>query len=106
MSFLTSIEAIWQKDETWIINFLGQLKKDVAIVEADLLVALSWMSAHGSEIAADVTGVIGVAASLGLGLPAPVVLAVNILNTAVAAVNAAAAAAQRAKTSGTSDLAA
>ncbi len=104
MSFLSNVEAIWQKDETWVIQFFATVKKDIAIAEADALIAINWLSAHGTEIASDVVGVVGIAAAVGLGIPAPVALAVSLLNSATAAVNMAAAAAQAVKASGGSDL--
>lgn len=104
MSFLSAVEAIWQKDETWVINFFATVKKDVAVAEADALVAINWLAAHATEIASDITGVVGIAAALGLGIPPPVGLALSLLNGVTAAVNAAASAAQSAKASGSNDL--
>ena len=103
MSFLTDIEALWQKDETWVINFFATLKHDVAIVEADAVASLSWLSAHGAEISADLTGLIALAAKLGLGLPPPVSIALQGLNLAIALVNKAASAVAAAKASGATD---
>lgn len=103
MSFLSNIEAIFQKDETWVIGFFATLKKDVQIVEADAVAAMSWLSAHGAEITADLTGLIALAARLGLGLPPPVSAALAGLNVAVALVNQAANAVQTAKASGATD---
>jgi len=103
MSFLSNLEALWQKDEAWVINFFATLKKDAAIVEADAVAAMAWLSAHGSEIAADVTALVAVAAKLGLGLPPPVSAALTGLNLAVALVNQAASAAAAAKASGSTD---
>lgn len=106
MSFLSNLEDMFQKDEAWVINFFATLKKDVQIVEADAVSAMAWMSAHGSEIAADVTSLIAVAAKLGLGLPPPVSAALTGLNIAVALVNQAAAATAAAKASGATDTSA
>jgi hypothetical protein len=103
MSFLTNLEALFQKDETWVINFFATLKRDEAIVEADAVAAFAWMSAHGSEIAADLTALVALAAKLGLGLPPPISAALAGLNIAVALVNQAASAAVAAKASGSTD---
>lgn len=103
MSFLTNLEAMFQKDEAWVIEFLAKLKQEAQIVEADAIAAMSWMSAHGAEITADLTGLVAVAAKLGLGLPPPISAALQGLNIAVALVNQAAAAAATAKASGSTD---
>jgi hypothetical protein len=106
MSFLTNIEALWQKDEAWVVQLFGKLEQDATIAEADLMIAMAWMSAHGSQITTVVGGLVGAAASLGLGMPVPVTAALNGLNVAVALVNQAASAAVAAKTAGASDPAA
>lgn len=103
MSFLSNIETIFQKDETWVIQFFATLKKDVQIVEADAVAAMSWLSAHGAEITADLTSLIALAAKLGFGLPPPISAALTGLNIAVALVNQAAAAAGTAKAAGATD---
>ncbi len=101
MSFLSTIESIWQKDETWVINFFATLKHDIIILETDLSNALTWMAGHAQEIATDVQGVLGVIASLGLTISPPVAAAIAAANAAVAAVNAVAAAVNQAKVQGT-----
>ncbi len=94
MSWLTDVEAQIGKDEVWVINFFATLKHDVEVVEQDILDVLKWLGAHGSEIAGDVAGILGIIAAAGVGLPAPVLIAAQALNSAVSAVNAAIAAQQ------------
>ena len=94
MSWLTDVEAQIGKDEVWVINFFATLKQDVQVVEQDLLAVLKWLGAHGSEIAGDVAGILGIIAAAGVGIPAPVLIAAQALNSAVSAVNAAIAAQQ------------
>jgi hypothetical protein len=105
MSFLSDTEARLGIIETDVVQFFSvTLPKIETAVEADITAAASWlvnkalpwMSAHGQEISTDVLGLVGVVASLGIGVPAPVMAAAAALNEGTTLVNAAIAAAQQA----------
>ena len=108
MSVLANLEADLGIVETDVVHFFSVTlpnfeQKVAADVEAaaSWLVnkALPWMEAHGQEIATDIAGLVGVAATAaaaGVPIPVAVLAAGQTLNTAVAAVNAAIAAAQAA----------
>jgi hypothetical protein len=66
--------------------------------------ALPWLSAHGSEIAADVLGLVSIAAAAGTGVPAVVLAAASALNSGVTLVNEAIAAQQQAASQGASSI--
>jgi hypothetical protein len=112
MSVLSDIEAKLGIVETDIVQFFSvtlpaieqKVVTDVEAVAQKFDNALQWMGAHGQEIATDVTGVLGVVAAAGVGIPAPVLAAAGALNTAVALVNQAVAAQQQSQAAGGTSL--
>ena len=105
MSFLSDVEAKLGIIETDVVQFFSvTLPKIETTVVTDIETAASWlinkalpwMSAHGQEISTDVLGLVGIAASVGIGVPAPVMAAAAALNSGVSLVNQAIAAAQQA----------
>jgi hypothetical protein len=102
MSFLSNIEALWQKDEAWVVSFFAKVKQDVVIVEGDLMTALNWLAAHAQQINTDLQGLLGVVSALGLTISPPVAAAVTAANVGVAAINAVVAAVNQAKANGQS----
>jgi hypothetical protein len=100
MSVLSDVENTLSIVETDVVKFFATVKADIKVVEQDFINILQWMCAHGSEIATDVAGLIGVVAAAGVGIPAPVLAAAQGLNVAVAAVNAAVAAQQASQAAG------
>ena len=107
MSFLSNVETDLGIVETDIVNFFATTlpnfeHKVASEVEtaATWLVdkALPWLEAHGQEISADVSGLVGIVASLGTGVPVGVLTAATALNSGVQLVNAAIAAAQQSAT--------
>ncbi len=116
MSILSDVEKKLGIIENDVVHFFAvTLPADEKIIAADieaiagkLDTALEWMGAHGQEIATDVLGLVGIAgtiaASLGTGIPAPVLAAAAGLNAAVSLVNKALAAKQAAAAGGASNL--
>ncbi len=102
---LAQFEDQLKTDETWVINFFATVKADIAIAEQDIIKALAWISAHGTEIATDIAGILTIVAAAGIGVPAPILIAANALNAANKAVQAALAAQQASRAAGGSDLA-
>lgn len=111
MSVLSNVEAKLGIIETDIVhfftttlpNFEHKVESEVQQAASWLVnKALPWLEAHGQEIAGDVAGVVGVlgvvAASGGTGIPIAVLTAAQKLNTGVALVNTAIAAAEQAAT--------
>lgn len=96
MSILSNIEAIWQKDETWIMNFILEVKQGAKVIETDLKAFWTWLAAHAGEITQDAQAVAGAVNTLnaaGIVIPSSVGTAVNAMNVAVAALNGAVTAA-------------
>ena len=92
MSILSNIEAILQKDEAWITQFLIAAKADFISVESELASFWTWLAAHAGEISQDAQAVTGTLATLqaaGLVIPSVVTTAVAAMNTAVSGLNAA-----------------
>ena len=113
MSVLSDLEAKLAIDEAKVATFFSTTLPNIeAKLAADLQgVAqvfdnvLQWMGAHGQEIAGDVTTALTIAAAVGVGVPAPVLLADQALNTAVSIVNSAVAAQQQAAAGNATPLA-
>lgn len=105
MSVLSDVEAKLGIIETDVVNFFYKVEADVNAAATWLVQkALPWMEAHGQEITNDVTGLVSVVAAAGIGIPAPVLTAAAALNTGVALVNDAIAAAQQSASSGGSNV--
>lgn len=96
MSILSNIEAIWQKDETWVLNFILELKTGFDAAESDLKAFWTWLAAHAGEISQDAQAVAGAVMTLkaaGIAVPSAVNRAVDAMNVAVSGLNAAVASA-------------
>jgi hypothetical protein len=105
VSVLSDLEAKLGIVETDVVNFFATAKADIAAAATWLVTkALPWMEAHGQEIATDVTGLVGVVAAAGVGVPAPVLAASVALNEGVALVNDAISAAQQSAATGGSSV--
>lgn len=92
MSILSNIEAIWQKDETWVLNFIQQAKAGFTVLENDLKSFWTWLAAHAGEISQDaqaVTAAVSTLKAAGMPVPTQVASAVHAMNSAVAGLNAA-----------------
>jgi phage-related protein len=104
MSTLSDVEAKLGIIETDVVKFFSttlpafeqKIVTDVQAVAQVFDNVLQWIGAHGQEIATDVAGLVGVVAAAGIGIPAPVLAASTALNTAVSLVDTAIAAQQAA----------
>jgi hypothetical protein len=113
MSILSDIEAKLGVDETAVVNFFSttlpdieqKIEADVEFIAGKFNIAVQWMGAHGQEIATDVLGLIGIAATAGIVPPAAVLAAAAALNSAVSLVNIALAAQQKSQAAGATNLA-
>lgn len=103
-TFLQTIETDFQTAENWVVNFFATLKTDVAVAEGDIIQVFQFLQPYAQGLATGLTGLIGIAAALNVGLPAPVFLAASAVNAAAQAVNAAIAAQQQAQAAGQSNL--
>lgn len=113
MSVLSNLEKDLGVIETDVVNFFSVTLPNIEHkIESELQTAatffvtkaLPWMEAHGQEIATDLTGVVGIVAAAGVGIPAPVLAASVVLNKGVSLVNDAIAAAQQAAAGGASAI--
>lgn len=96
MTFFTTIESLWQKNETFVLGVIVNIKGGVAVLEKDISAANVWIISHAVTITADIESIIGIvqaATAAGIVLPSGISAAVATANEAVAALNAYAAAA-------------
>lgn len=96
MSFLSTIESLWAKDEAWILNFLIGLKQSNDLILADIQSFWAWIAGHSADITTNATMVANVvqAAFVAAGKPVPpaALAAIQGMNQALAGLNAAVAA--------------
>lgn len=96
VSILSSIESLWQKNETFVLGIIVNIKSGVAVLEKDIAAANVWIVSHATTITADIESIVGIvqaATAAGIKLPSGVSAAVQTANEAVAALNAYATAA-------------
>lgn len=96
MTFFTTIESLWQKNETFVLGVIVNIKGGVAVLEKDIAAANVWIVSHAVTVTADIESIIGIvqaATAAGIVLPSGISAAVATANEAVAALNAYAAAA-------------
>lgn len=98
MSFLSDLEAKLSTSESWVLNVIAQLQSGADVIIGDVQQASAWVIAHLGDLAKaletvdkDVQGAIALYATAGLVLPPAVTDAVNGLDLATKAVDAAAA---------------
>lgn len=98
MSFVNEIEADLQSVETWAINFLQKAEAEAEIIEADVIKLFQFIQPYAQMLA---NGILPLIASVGGGVPVGIIAAAqgvaeasNLINQAVAAQQAAAAAGQ------------
>ncbi len=97
---MSTLTQDFQAFENWVVNFFATLKADVAIVETDIIKVAQFLQAHSGQIASGIMGIVAVVAAAGVGIPAPVLLAAQSLTTAAQIVNDAVAAQQAAAAAG------
>lgn len=80
-----------QKDETFVLNTIVNIKQGVAVLESDIVAANNWIIGHASTIVSDIQSILGIvtaAQTAGIVLPSTVLTAVTVANQTVAALNA------------------
>lgn len=102
MSVLSNLETQLGIVETDVVNFFHTAEADIEAAATWLdTKALPWLGAHAQEIAADITGAIGIiGVATGTPLPAAAIAAQAAINLAANAVNAAVQAQQNSAASG------
>lgn len=106
MSALSNLETELGIIETDVVNFFHKAVADVEAAATWLdTKALPWLGAHAQEIAADVTGAIGIIGAVsGTPLPAAAIAAQGAIDLAASLVDKAVAAQQAAAAQGASAI--
>lgn len=102
MSALSNLETELGIVETDVVNFFHTVEADIEAAANWLdTKALPWLGAHAQEIAADITGAIGIIGTVsGTPLPAVAIAAQGAIDLAANLVDKAVAAQQASKASG------
>lgn len=99
MSILDTIEAKLKVDETAVVTFFtkfyAEVKQEEQVILADLGNVLQWVEGHGAEVSQLILGIVTTVAAAGVGVPAPVLLAAQLLTQGTQQVTDAIALAQQ-----------
>jgi len=86
MSFLSSVEAIFETTEADVVAIIAKVKQGAAVAEAEIAAALKWIAANAPSIMADIQTVVSLVEQAGILTPS-VQASINAANVAVAALN-------------------
>ena len=88
---INEIESFWAWSEAQVLALIADIKQGVAIVEADLAAATTWIDNNAPTIVSDIEAVLGIVSTLagaGVPIPAAVTAAATAATEAAAGLNA------------------
>ena len=89
---LNTLENWISETENDVLAVIADIKQGIAVAEADINSALTWIANNAPAISSDIQEVLSIVTTIGIGTDPEVAAAVTAANAAVTALNAFAAA--------------